>query len=101
MRAAWGTWCLAAVLAGGAASQGGGSNGGWPMQNDVGSTARSPDPRELLASALALARSNRAEDHQQLLNMLWSADFLSRLDSPAEYAQTGRRLRISMVLDAL
>jgi hypothetical protein len=71
------------------------------MQNDVGSTARSPDPRELLASALALARSNRAEDHQQLLNMLWSADFLSRLDSPAEYAQTGRRLRISMVLDAL
>jgi hypothetical protein len=71
------------------------------MQNDVDSTGRSPDPRELLASALALARSNRAADHQQLLSMLWSADFLSKLDSPAEYAQTGRRLRISMVLDAL
>jgi hypothetical protein len=61
----------------------------------------SADPSQLVAAALTLARSPQSADHRSLQNWLSSAGFLSRLDSPQEYAQTGRRLRIQRVLQAL
>jgi hypothetical protein len=61
----------------------------------------SRDPKQLLQAALALARSNQVQDHDNLSRWLSSSEFLSRLDSEKEYASTGRRLRIAMVLQAL
>jgi hypothetical protein len=59
------------------------------------------EPQQLVAAALTLARSNQASDHQTLQHWLLSSAFLDRLDSPQEYADTGRRLRIQRVLQAL
>jgi hypothetical protein len=61
----------------------------------------SRDPKQLLQAALALARSNQVQDHDNLARWLSSSEFLSRLDSEREYASTGRRLRVAMVLQAL
>lgn len=61
----------------------------------------SRDSKQLLQAALALARSNQVQDHDNLSRWLSSSEFLSRLDSEKEYASTGRRLRIAMVLQAL
>jgi hypothetical protein len=61
----------------------------------------SRDPKQLVAAALTLARSQRGSDHQALERWLSSTEFLGRLDSVQEYAQTGRRLRIQRVLQAL
>jgi hypothetical protein len=61
----------------------------------------SRDPKQLLQVALDLARSNQAQDHNYLYRWLSSPEFLSRLDTAKEYASTGRRLRVSMVLQAL
>ena len=61
----------------------------------------SHDARQLLQAALDLARSDREQDHANLARWLTTPGFLSRLDSAQEYASTGRRLRISMVLQAL
>lgn len=61
----------------------------------------SQDPRELVAAALSHARSANPSDHQYLQTWLWSPEFLSLLDSPEEYRQTGRRLRIARILEAL
>jgi hypothetical protein len=61
----------------------------------------SDDPRQIVAAALGLARSATPDDHQHLLSQLRSAAFLTDLDSPQEYQQTGKRLRIARVLEAL
>jgi hypothetical protein len=61
----------------------------------------SRDPKQLLQAALDLARSNQEQEHSYLSRWLRSPEFLSRLDTVEEYASTGRRLRISMVLQAL
>jgi hypothetical protein len=61
----------------------------------------SEDPREIVNIALGLARSPNPDDHQNLLRQLSSSAFLMRLDSPEEYRQTGRRLRVARVLEAL
>jgi hypothetical protein len=61
----------------------------------------SSDRKQLLQAALALARSSQPHDHSYLVRWLLAPEFLSRLDSPEEYASTGRRLRIAMVLEAL
>jgi hypothetical protein len=63
--------------------------------------ATSTDPKQLVAVALKLARSQESDDQQSLQHWLSSPDFLLRLDSAQEYAQTGRRLRIQRVLQAL
>jgi hypothetical protein len=67
----------------------------------MGILQSSRDSRELLKAALVLARSNQARDHNELAGWLSSSEFLSRLDTEKEYASTGRRLRISMVLQTL
>ena len=62
----------------------------------------SKDAKELLKMALALARSDRPEDHEALLKHLRSSDFLGRLDSESDYAAAAsKRLRILRVLQAL
>jgi len=61
----------------------------------------SRDPNELVTAALTLARSRQRQDHQSLGNWLVAPNFLLLLDSAQEYAQTGRRLRIQRVLQAL
>ncbi len=72
------------------------------VSDSITSTLQSSrDPKQLLQAALALARSNQVQDHDKLSRWLSSSEFLSRLDSEKEYASTGRRLRISMVLQAL
>jgi len=61
----------------------------------------SKDPKELVNAALSLARSKQASDHEALMKQLRSADFLTRLDSEADYRETRKRLRIYRVIDAL
>ena len=78
------------------------SKGGARKENGVNDILQSSrDPKELLRAALELARGNQAPQHTHLAGWLWSPEFLARLDSAQEYASTGRRLRISMVLQAL
>jgi hypothetical protein len=59
------------------------------------------DPREMIAAALKLARSPDPVGHDELLRLLRTPDYLLRLDSPDEYRQTGRRLRIARIVEAL
>jgi hypothetical protein len=59
------------------------------------------DPKQILNTALGLARSPDAAGHKQLQSQLIDPNYLSSLDSDAEYRQTGMRLRIAKVLQAL
>ena len=61
----------------------------------------SHDAKQVVAAALMLARSPEARDHRTLESSLSSEEVLLRLDSPEEYAETGRRLRLQRVLQAL
>ena len=59
------------------------------------------DYRQVVSAALALARSANVDDHKLLASQLSDPAFLASLDSAQEYRQTGRRLRIARVLEAL
>jgi hypothetical protein len=61
----------------------------------------SQDPKELVAAARSLARSKQSTDHDLLLHLLQSEDFLMRLDSESDYRNTRKRLRIGQVTEAL
>ena len=61
----------------------------------------SQDPKELFGAACELARSRQASDQVALRKHLMSEAFLYRLDSPEDYENTGQRLRIQGVLEAL
>ncbi len=69
--------------------------------NSLAVLQSSTDPKDLLNAALALARSDQPADHDALLKHLQSEEFLYRLDSKADYAQPGKRLRLARVIDAL
>ncbi|MGK3964570.1 hypothetical protein WMF38_10385 [Sorangium sp. So ce118] len=62
----------------------------------------SRDPKELLAAALATARSDQPADHEVLRQHLQRDEFLRRLDSEQDYKEAARFwLRVSRVLEAL
>ena len=61
----------------------------------------SKDPKELSPRACELARSTDAHDQEQLSKFLRSADFLNRLDTPEDYANTAARPRVGRVLKML
>lgn len=72
------------------------------IENHLKVLQTSRDPKELQVAAIALARSNRPDDHRDLLSFLRASDFLDRLDSKDDYlAASSKRLRISRVLEAL
>jgi len=59
------------------------------------------DPKALLSAAVGLARSRDPKDQAALRDALLNRDFLERLDSREEYEDTGRKLRIALILDQL
>ncbi|HET9959409.1 MAG TPA: hypothetical protein VFQ61_33190 [Polyangiaceae bacterium] len=60
------------------------------------------DPKQMLRSALTLARGQEPAAHDELLLSLQSLEFLERLDSPAEYQMASKyRLRVTQILEAL
>jgi len=59
------------------------------------------EQRALATEALALARSNRPEDHSLLLQRLRSDDFLKKLDSEKAYEGPSNRLRLRHILETL
>jgi len=61
----------------------------------------SDNPQALASAACALAKSERPEDHQRLLNLLRSPSFLGRLDSEQDYAKPSDKLRLWRVLKFL
>jgi hypothetical protein len=63
--------------------------------------ANSRDQRALVGAALTLARGQQQQDHADLVRWLGSQESLRRLDSEADYAEMGRRIRIERVLGAL
>lgn len=63
--------------------------------------ATSKNERELSAYARLLARSTKANDHNELRKWLTSAQFLGRLDGPERYQGAPGKLRLSEVLREL
>ncbi|HEU0004743.1 MAG TPA: hypothetical protein VFS12_02025, partial [Terriglobia bacterium] len=62
----------------------------------------SPDPQNLLAAALTLARSASSQEQARLLAQLSSRQFLNELDSPEESVRLpALKLRLARVLEAL
>lgn len=61
----------------------------------------SKNPKELSPPACELARSDQKRDQETLLKFLRSADFLNRLDSPADYANLSAHPRVARVLKML
>lgn len=74
-----------------------------PMTADqVKQLETSTDPKEVLAAALAAARSPEPADHERLQRHLQTQELLHRLDSEADYKEAARfKLRVSRVVDAL
>ena len=72
------------------------------MSPATAETLQSSDDRDQLqAAALSLAVSKQDSDHAALLGHLKSEEFLIRLDTEEDYAETGRRLHVESVLSAL
>ena len=61
----------------------------------------STDPDALHAAAASLLQSPDAADHAKLLSFLSKESFLGRLDSPEDYQQGSKYLRISRLIKAM
>ena len=61
----------------------------------------STDRNELYAAAASLLQSPDAADHARLLPFLSKESFLGRLDSPEDYQQGSKYLRISRLIKAM
>jgi hypothetical protein len=92
-------WAFAFLLASAALVRGRSEYG--YCQTEGGKAVVKDDSRQVVSAALALARSANAADHKLLASQLSDPAFLASLDSAEEYRQTGRRLRVARVLEAL
>ncbi len=63
--------------------------------------SNSRDPAKLHAAAASLLESPEAEDRARLLGFLSRAEFLNRLDSPADYQRGAKYLRIARLIKAM
>jgi hypothetical protein len=71
-------------------------------ENSLNVLQSSEDPKELLRTLMALARSKNPADHRTLLEFLSRSAFLYKLDTHDEYKNAAaKRLRIAQVLNAL
>lgn len=62
----------------------------------------SDDSKQLLFSALALARSKETDNHKKLLEFLNRPEFINRLDTPEDYRNTSTKiLRVTRVVKVL